>query len=82
MSQNNSRQWYVQTEDGHSSGPFSATNLQHLFQAGNIKRATLAWCQALESWPPAGDFPNTLPLHEKAEVAPTLKHYYVPAPPQ
>jgi|GEM_PF-1445674 len=81
MSQNNSRQWYVQTDDGHSSGPFSDTDLHNMFQAGNIKIDTLVWCQELDAWQPMGDFPNTLRLHEKPEVVPTLGHYYVPAPP-
>jgi len=81
MSQNTSRQWYLQTEDGQNSGPFSDTDLQNMFQAGNIKPDTLAWCQELEGWQPVKDFPNTLKLYEKPEVVPTLGHHYVPAPP-
>jgi len=75
------RNWYVQTEDQQSSGPFSDAELRHMFQSENIDEHALVWCEELDGWEPLAHYANALKLHEPVTATPAAFGYHQTAAP-
>ncbi|MCP4747522.1 MAG: SPFH domain-containing protein [Desulfobacteraceae bacterium] len=50
-------QWYAAINN-QQAGPFSADDIKHMIQNGQLNRKTLIWKQGMPDWQPAGNQPE------------------------